>query len=150
MCDPKIPCSRVTVNAAIATTITITSGTQARSRSLVIALLSVLRLASVFLLVRSVNGFRLHETAVYFECQTQFDKIPWPQKGSAGTFLDPTQPVADRVRVTKKYLSRAAHRRITVLPHPKRVEKHLPLLVGKVVKTVQRSADCFDHRLRRT
>src|SRR5277367_7021721 len=124
MCDPKIPCSRVTVNAAIATTITITSGTQARSRSLVIALLSVLRLASVFLLVRSVNGFRLHETAVYFECQTQFGDIPWPQKGSAGTFLDPTQPVADRVGVACEHLSRNAHGPIGVLPHPKRFEQH--------------------------
>jgi hypothetical protein len=33
--------------------------------------------------------------------------------------------------------------------NPKRVEKHLPLVVGKVAKTVQRSADRFDHRLRR-
>ena len=80
---------------------------------------------------------------MYFECQTQFGDIPWPREGSAGTFLDPTQPVADRVRVAKKYLSRTAHRRIVVLPHPKRFEKHLPVVVGKVAKTVPRSADRF-------
>ena len=51
--------------------------------------------------------------------------------------------------MANKYLSRAAHRRIVVLPHPKRFEKHLPILVGKVAKTVQRSAGRFDHHLRR-
>jgi hypothetical protein len=50
-------------------------------------------------------------------------------------FLDPTQSVADRVRVANKHLSRTAHRRIIVLPHPKRLEKHLPVLVGKVAVT---------------
>src|SRR6478752_4861033 len=70
----------------------------------------------------------LHQTAMHFERQTQFGDIPWPQKGSPGTFLDPTQPVTDRVRVAKKHFSRTAHRRITVLPHPKRVEKHRPVL----------------------
>jgi hypothetical protein len=86
---------------------------------------------------------------VYFERQTQFGDIPWPRQGSAGVFLDSTQPVADRVRVANKHLSRTAHRRIIVLPRPKRFKKHLPLLVGKVAKTVQRSADCSDHHLRR-
>src|SRR5271155_1783301 len=89
-----------------------------------------------FPLVHSVNGFRPHETAVYFERQTQFGDIPWPREGSAGTFLDSTQPVADGVRVAKKSLSRTAQRRIVVLPHPKRFEKHLPVLVGKVAKTI--------------
>jgi hypothetical protein len=50
-------------------------------------------------------------------------------------FLDPTQPAADRVRVANKHLSRTAHRRIIVLLHPKRLEKHLPVLVGKVAVT---------------
>jgi hypothetical protein len=75
-----------------------------------------------FPLVHSVKVFRLHETAVYFESQTQFGDIPWPREGSAGTLLDSTQPVPDRVRVAKKYLSHTAHRRIVVLPHPKRFE----------------------------
>jgi hypothetical protein len=43
---------------------------------------------------------------------------------------------------------RTAHRRIVVLPRPKRFEQYLPVLVGKLAKTVQRSADRFDHRLR--
>ena len=64
-------------------------------------------------------------------------------------FLDSAQSVADRIRVANKHLSCAAHRRIVVLPHPKRFEKRLPVLVGKVAKTVQRSAGRFDHHLRR-
>src|SRR6478736_7159692 len=100
-------------------------------------------------LIHSVNGFRLHQAAMYLESQTQFGDILRPRKGSAGMFLDSAQPVADGVRVANKHLSRSAHRRITVLPHPKRVEKHLTLLVGKIAKTVQRSADRLDHRLRR-
>ena len=83
------------------------------------------------------------------ESQTQLGDIPRPLKGSAGVFLDSTQPVAHGVRVAIKYLGRAAHRRIVVLPHPKRFEKHLPVLVGKIGKTLQHSADRFDHRLRR-
>ena len=90
-------------------------------------------------LIHSLNGFRLHQTAMYLESQTQFGDILRPREGSAGTFLDPTQPVADRVRVASKHLSRTAHRRIIVLPHPKRFKKHLPLLVGKIAKTVQRA-----------
>jgi hypothetical protein len=39
MFEPKIPCSRETVNAAIATTITMTRGTHARMTRRVIALL---------------------------------------------------------------------------------------------------------------
>ena len=39
--------------------------------------------------VHGVNGFRLHETAVYFERQTQFGHIPWPRERSVGVFLDP-------------------------------------------------------------
>jgi hypothetical protein len=100
------------------------------------------------LLVHSVNGFRRHQTTVNLESQAQFGDIPWPREGSAGVFLDPAQPVADGVRVANEYLSRTAHRRIVVLPHPKRFEKHIPVLVGKLAKTVQRSADRFDHRLR--
>jgi hypothetical protein len=76
---------------------------------------------------------------VDFESQTQFGDIPWPLKGSAGVFLDSAQPVADGVRVAIKYRSRRAHRCIVVLPHPKRFKKHLPLLVGKIAKTVQRA-----------
>jgi hypothetical protein len=52
----------------------------------------------------------------YLESQTQFGDIPGPRKGSAGTFLDPTQPVADRVRVAHKHLTRTARRRIIVMP----------------------------------
>ena len=100
-------------------------------------------------LLHSVNGFRLHQTAMYLESQTQFGDILRPREGSAGTFLDPTQPVADRVRVASKHLSRTAHRRIIVLPHPKRFEQHLALLVGKAAKAIQRSADRLDHHLRR-
>src|SRR6478672_12089628 len=64
----------------------------------------------------SVSGFRLHQTAVDFERQTQFGEIAWPREGSAGVFLDSAQAVADGVRVANKYLSRAAHRCIVVLP----------------------------------
>ena len=82
---------------------------------------------------------------MYLESQTQFGDIPWPRERAAGTFLDPAQAVADGVWVANKYLSRTAHRRIIVLPHPKRVERHLPLLVGKIAKTVQRNGDRLDH-----
>jgi hypothetical protein len=92
-----------------------------------------------FLLVRSLNGLRLHQTTVDFERQIQFGDILRPREGSAGVFLDPTQAVAHGVRVANEYLSRAAHRCIVVLPHPKRFKKHLPLLVGKIAKTVQRA-----------
>ena len=84
---------------------------------------------------------------MYLESQTQFGDVPRPRQGSARTFLDPTQPVAERVRVANKHLSRSAHRRISVLPHPKRFEQHLALLVGKVTKTVQRNADRLDHHI---
>ena len=60
-------------------------------------------------IIHSVNGFRLHQTAVYLERQTQFGDIPRPRKGSAGVFLDPAQPVADGVRVADKHLGRAVH-----------------------------------------
>ena len=92
---------------------------------------------------------RLHQAAMYLERQTQFGDIPWPREGSAGTYLDPAQPVADGVRVANKHRSRTTHRRIVVLPHPKRFKQHLPVLVGKIAKTVQRSADRFDQHLRR-
>src|SRR5271166_7025167 len=95
----------------------------------------------------ALNGFRLHETAMYLERQTQFGDIPWPREGSAGVFLDSAQSVADRVRVAKQYLSRTVHRRISVLPYPKRFEQCLALLVGKVGEMVQSSADRLDHRL---
>src|SRR5882757_3653941 len=97
---------------------------------------------------RRYAGFRLHQTAMYLESQTQFGDILRPREGSAGTFLDSTQPVADRVRVTNKRLSRTAHRRISVAPRPKRFEQQLPLLVGKGAEAVQRSADRSDHHLR--
>jgi hypothetical protein len=29
-------------------------------------------------LIHSLNGFRLHQTAVYLESQTQLGDIPWP------------------------------------------------------------------------
>src|SRR4029077_2752550 len=100
-------------------------------------------------LVHSVNGFRLHETAMYLESQTHFGDIPGPRKGSAGVFLDSAQAVADGVRVTNENLSRTAHRRIVVQPHPKRFKKYLPVRVGKIAKTVQHSADRLDHHLGR-
>ena len=99
--------------------------------------------------IHSLDGFRLHQPAMYLESQTQFGDIPWPRQGSAGVFLDSAQPVADGVRMADKHLSRTAHRRIVVLLHPKRFEKHLPVLVGNIAETVQCSADRFDHRLRR-
>ena len=71
---------------------------------------------------------------MYFESQTRFGDIPRPREGSAVTFLDSTQAIADGVRAAIKYFSRTAHGSITVLPHPKPFEKHLPLLVGKVFK----------------
>src|SRR6476469_3778081 len=86
---------------------------------------------------------------MYLERQTQFGDILRPREGSAGTFLDSTQAVADGVRVAAKHLSRTAHRRIIVLPHPKCFEKHLAVRVGKVNESVQRGAGRFDHRLRR-
>src|SRR6478609_10049838 len=79
-------------------------------------------------LIHSVNGFRLHQAAMYLESQTQFGDIPWPRKGSAGVFLDSAQPVADGVRVANKHLSRSAHRCIVVQPRTKRFEKRLPVL----------------------
>ena len=57
---------------------------------------------AAFPLVHSVNGFRLHQSAVYLERQTQFGDIPWPLKGSAGVFLDSAQPLAHGVRVASK------------------------------------------------
>ena len=78
---------------------------------------------------------------MYLENQTQFGDIPRPREGSAGMFLDSAQPVADGVGVADKYFSRTAHRPIIVLPHPKRFEQHLPVLVGKIAKTVQRNGD---------
>ena len=96
-----------------------------------------------------LNGFRLHQTAMYLERQTQFGDIPWPREGSAGVFLDSAQAVTHGVRVAMKDLSRTAHRCIVVLPDPKRFEQQLPVVVGKVGKTSQCSADRFDHRLRR-
>ena len=51
--------------------------------------------------------------------------------------------------MANKHRSRTTHRRIVVLPHPKRFKQHLPVLVGKIAKTVQRSADRFDQHLRR-
>jgi hypothetical protein len=39
---------------------------------------------------------------MYLERQTEFGDIPWPREGSAGVFLDPAQPVADRVGVATK------------------------------------------------
>ena len=56
-------------------------------------------------------------------------------------FLDSAQSVADRIRMANKHLSCAAHRRIIVLPHPKRFEKRLPVRLGKNAKTVHRGAD---------
>src|ERR1700754_84231 len=104
---------------------------------------------TTFPLIDSVNGFRLHQTALYFESQTQFGDIPGPREGSAAVFLDSAQAVAHGVRVASKYRSRSAHRRIVVLPHPKRFEQQPPVVVGKVAKTIQRSADRLDHRRRR-
>src|ERR1700750_1341770 len=104
---------------------------------------------TTFPLIDSVNGFRLHQTALYFESQTQFGDIPGPREGSAAGFLDWAQAVAPGVRVAVKDLSRTAHRRIVVLPHPKRFEQQLPVVVGKVAKTSQRSTGRSDHRLRR-
>src|SRR6185312_13820079 len=63
-------------------------------------------------IIHSVNGFRLHQTVMYLERETQFGDIPWPRKGSAGVFLDSAQAVADGVRVANEYRSRTAHRRI--------------------------------------
>ena len=46
--------------------------------------------------------FRLHQTAVYFERQTQFGDIPRPLKGSAGVFLESAQAVAHGVRMASR------------------------------------------------
>ena len=73
------------------------------------------------------------------ECQTQFGDIPWPREGSAGVFLDSVQPLAHSVGMAIKHFGGAAQRCIVVLPHPKRFKKHLPVLVGKIAKTVQRA-----------
>ena len=53
--------------------------------------------------------------------------------------------MADGVRVANKYLSCAAHGRSVVLPHPKRFEQNLALVVGEDVKAVQRVSDRFHH-----
>src|ERR1700722_13302590 len=86
---------------------------------------------------------------MYLESQTQFGDIPWPREEPAGTVLNPTQPVADRVDVTEKSLSDEVQRSSVFLPYPKRFEKHLPLLVVKVAEAVQCSPDRFDHHRRR-
>jgi hypothetical protein len=41
--------------------------------------------------------FRLHQTVVDLEGQTQFGDIPWPREGWPGVFLDPAQAVTDGV-----------------------------------------------------
>src|SRR5271169_5987597 len=97
----------------------------------------------------SAVGFWLHESAMYLEGQTEFRDILWARQRPAGVFLDSMQPVPDRVRVANKHAGRTAHRGISVLPDPKRFEKRLPVLVGKVGKAVQRRADRLDHHLRR-
>ena len=72
-------------------------------------------IVAAFRLIHSVNEFGLHQTAVYFECQTQFCDIPWPRERSAGTVLDSMQPVADCVGVADECLGRAPHGCIVVL-----------------------------------
>ena len=55
--------------------------------------------------------------------------------------LDSVRAVADGVWVATKYLGRAAHRRVVVLPHPKRFENVSRSASGKIAKTVHRGAD---------
>src|SRR4051812_7959835 len=55
--------------------------------------------------------------------------------------------MANGVGVAKEYFSGSTHRYIVFLPHPERFEQDLPLVIGKVVKAVQRCADPFDHHL---
>ncbi|HEX5256716.1 MAG TPA: helix-turn-helix domain-containing protein, partial [Mycobacterium sp.] len=43
---------------------------------------------------RRYAGFRLHQTAMYLESQTQFGDILRPRKGPAGVLLDPAQAMA--------------------------------------------------------
>ena len=81
------------------------------------------------------------------ERQTQFCDIPWARERSSGPFLDPAQPVTHGVGMTTQSFSGDANRAVSFLPHPKRFEQDLALLVGKVAKRGQSSAGRFDHHL---
>ena len=67
------------------------------------------------------------------EGQTEFRDIPWTRQRPAGVFRDSAQSMPHRVGVATKS-PRPRHRPVIVLPRPKRFEKHLPVLVGKVTK----------------
>jgi hypothetical protein len=86
---------------------------------------------------------------MYFERLNRVPRHPSASRGIGRYVLDSTQAVADGVRAAINYFSRTAQGSIIVLPHRKRFEKQIPFLVGKVVKTVQRSADRLIHQLRR-
>jgi hypothetical protein len=86
--------------------------------------------------------FGIHESPVYFERQTQFCNIPWPRERSAGTRLDSTQPVADRVEVANKYLGRAAHGRIVVL-----LTARAPSRCGQLCRAGRQRADIHAGRM---
>ena len=42
-------------------------------------------------LIHSLNGFRLHQTAVYLGGQTQFGDIPWPREDLSTSFPELTE-----------------------------------------------------------
>jgi hypothetical protein len=52
-------------------------------------------------------------------------------------FLDPAQSMTHSIRMAKKHFGDAAHRRITVLPHPECFEQYLAFVVGEAIKPDQ-------------
>ena len=66
---------------------------------------------------------------MHLERQTEFGDITWPRKGPAGVLLDAAESVSHGVGMNNKLLRRDAHGGVGVLPHPKRVEEDLTVLV---------------------
>src|SRR5215475_12350197 len=76
-------------------------------------------------LVHGVNGFRLYETAVYFERHTQFGHIPWPRMRPAAVFLDPTQSMTHSIGMADEHFRGVTNRCVIVRPYSERFEQHL-------------------------
>jgi hypothetical protein len=73
---------------------------------------------------------------VHFEGQTQFGYVPRPRQRPTRPLFDTPQPVAYRIRVADKRFGGRAHRRIAVLPDPKRFKQKVPFLVAEIVEMV--------------
>ena len=71
---------------------------------------------------------------MHLERQTEFGDITWAQKGPAGVLLDPVESVSHGVGMNDKPLCRDVHGGVVVLPHPKRVEEDLAVLVSQIAE----------------